>query len=172
MHITIYITYRLSSTNNNLGLLGKTTNVLNDTRGSTYSFVPFLWFFCATEATVVYEAVFNSLKHWAKKIHDINVEVKYIQQDHCAASAAAADICFPTAIIADCYPHLVRKCKENRSLLKDSSLLPTFLEDVHRLHLTHCNELFRSLSTAVIRSRGKREKMDCAQWFQKVYLHR
>jgi len=100
------------------------------------------------------------------------LQVKYIQQDHCAASsAAAADVCFPSAIIADCYPHRVRKCKENRSLLKDSKLLPSILEDVHRLHLTHCTELFRTLSTAVIKSWQKNGEKDYAQWFQKVCLH-
>ena len=123
MHIAIDVTYKLTSTNNNLGLLGTTTTVLHESGGFCYSFVPFLWFFYATEETVVYEAVFNSIKKWSKMIHNIDFEVKYIQQDHCAASASAADICFPRAFFFDCYLHIVRKCKENRSLLKNSSLI-------------------------------------------------
>lgn len=172
MHIAVDVTYRLSSTNNNLGFLGTTTNVLNEDRVSSYSFVPFIWFFCATEATVVYEAVFNTLKKWTKIVHGTDLVVKYIQQDHCAASAAAADICFPGAIIADCYPHLIRKCKENRSLLKDPTLLSSIMEDVNKLHLAHCTEFFRTLSTAIIKNWQNNGEHEYAQWFQKVYLHR
>lgn len=172
MNISIDVTYRLSSTDNNLGFLGTTTNVLQENRGTSYSFVPFVWFFCATEATIVYESVYNNMKKWAKLIYNIDFDVKYIQQDHCAASAAAAANCFPAAIIANCYPHLIRKCKEKRHLLKDSSLIDTFLEDVVRLHLASSKEIFVALSSATLKHWEQQGEKEYANWFKNVYLHK
>jgi len=169
----IDVTYRLSASNNNLGFLGTTTNIVNENKLLTYSFVPFLWFFCATEATVVYEAVYNSITKWSKLLHGINFEVKYMQQDHCAASAAAAGNCFPLAIIADCYPHLVRKCREHKNLLRDKDLLGGLLNDVQRLHLADpSNDIFSILAAATIKHWEQQGEGEFATWFKEVYLHK
>jgi len=112
------------------------------------------------------------VKKWTTLIHSIDFDVRYIQQDHCAASAAAATICFPAAIIANCYPHLIRKCREKKNLLKDPSLLNKFLEDVVRLHLACSNEIFIALSTATLKHWENQGERDYASWFKNVYLHK
>ena len=172
INVAIDVTYRLSSTNNNLGFIGTTTNVMHEDRTTCYSFVPFAWFFCCTEAKIVYESVYKCIKKWSKLIHDIELDVKYIQQDHCAASAAAADECFPLAIIADCFPHLIRKCREKKSLLHDSALLNNFLEDVLRLHLSCSRSIFSVLSVATIKHWEEQGETEYASWFKTVYLHK
>lgn len=171
INCAIDVTYRLSASDNNLGFLGTTTNVQHENNTTTYSFVPFLWFFCATEATVVYEAVYKNIIKWAKIIHNIDFNIKYIQQDHCAASAAAALACFPAVIIADCYPHLVRKSKEHKSLLVDKELIGGILEDIERLHLVASKDIFSILSSATIKHWQQKGEREYATWFQSVYLH-
>ena len=128
-------------------------------------------FFCATEATVVYEAVYKTIIKWSKIIHNIDFHAKYIQQDHCAASAAAASTCFPNVIIADCYPHLVRKAKEHRNILVDKGQISGILEDIERLHLVASKDIFSLLSMATMKHWRNKGEKDYADWFESVYLH-
>lgn len=171
INCAIDVTYRLSASDNNLGLLGTTTNVMNDNKSLTYSFVPFMWFFCATEAAVVYEAVYRTIIKWAKLIHDIDFKARYVQQDHCAASASAAISCFPLTVIADCYPHLVRKTKDHKSMLVSKDAMAGILEDITRLHLVASKNIFTILSIATIKRWEEQGERVFAHWFKSVYLH-
>lgn len=93
---SIDVTFNLTKEEYNLGLLGSIVPVIRSSDNFvTYQFVPFFGFFCKSEAEVVYNGVFSTAKEWTKILLDVDLDIKYLTQDHCRASANAAITNFP-----------------------------------------------------------------------------
>lgn len=95
-NFSIDVTFNLTNEEYNLGLLGCIVPVIRSSDNFVlYQFVPFFGFICKSEAEVVYNGVFSTAKEWTKTLFDEELNIKYITQDHCRASANAAINNFP-----------------------------------------------------------------------------
>lgn len=171
VNCSVDVTFSLTKEDYNLGLLGTVVPTIRKNDGFiVYQFVPFLGFFCKTESEAVYDSVYKCVKKWSSLIIGKCLEVSFMSQDHCRASANAAKANWPGVIIADCYPHIYRNMWKNKDkMINSTNFLPKVYEGLKLLHLAANKTVFKLLADSMLQEwRDVDHETDFAEYFEKV----
>lgn len=127
--------------------------------------------FVRTEHQYAYEQLFATVTNYTNVFFNVNLAVRYGSLDHAAYIANAYEAVWPGITLLDCYPHVVRKCRDKLALLKGKTyLVNNIMVNIKQMHSARSPEQFQAMVTLCL-TRWRRDKETVyADWFEKVYL--
>jgi hypothetical protein len=147
------------------------TCVVWENQAHVHRFVPFVYMFVRAECAYAYEKMFRVMTTYATTFFGLEVNAYTVYIDLSDAIARAIRRVWPCANIITCWPHLVRKSKDQVSQLNNLDLYEaSFQPDLYLLHSERSQVQFDALAFVFLASWRRMKESGYAEWFEVTYL--
>lgn len=135
------------------------------------TFLPWVYMFVRTEHQAAYTAMFQTVREYAQQLFGLDLQLSFGSLDRSQAIANAFMEVWPKITLLNCFPHFVRKSRENRKFLSDNSFYETnILVNIQHLGDARSKKQFQALSTLFLKYWSEKGEGQYADWLSKYYL--
>jgi hypothetical protein len=136
-----------------------------------HHFGPWTYMFVRSESTFAYEWLFPTIVAAGASFFNADITPAIVSINHAEGIASAAQAVWPRSTVITCWPHLVRNCRKQSSLLKDTAAYENAVKDhIYNLHTAGSHEQFTAMAKVTVQHWKAMDEGAFATWFEEVYL--